>query len=158
MPICLQQGLVVKRSLIHGYGVFADKTFEQDSLIEECCVIVSTGQDAILKNYYFQNADVCLLPTGYGLIYNHADEPNAAYYFDQSRHLLIFRSLRRIQPGEEIVIRYGKTWFSNRKLSVRKMAKWHKWLRFWVNKPLRTTLVIMALLLANQWLHVLAGR
>jgi len=158
MQTLLQQGLVTKPSLIHGYGVFADKTFKQDSIIEECYAIISSGKDDSLRNYYFQTAEICFLPSGYGLLYNHADIPNARYYFDETRHLLVFEALRHIYPGEEIVINYGKTWFSYRGLSVKKMSKWRKLLRFSLGVPLRTTLIIIALLLANQWLHVLAVR
>lgn len=158
MQTLSQQGLVIKPSLIHGHGVFADKTFKQDSIIEECCVIISSGKDDCLRNYYFQSAEICFLPSGYGLLYNHADKPNACYYFDEARHLLVFEALRHISPGEEIVIYYGKTWFSSRGLSVKKMPKWRKLLRFSLSAPLRTTLIIIALLLANQWLHVLAAR
>lgn len=156
MKTLLQQGLVIKLSLIHGYGVFADKNFEQNSIIEECCAIISSGKDGSLKNYYFQSAEICLVPSGCGLLYNHADIPNACYYFDETRHLLVFKALRHIYPGEEIVISYGKNWFSNRQMLVKKMSKWRKLLRFSVGAPLRTTLIIIALLLANQWLHVLA--
>ena len=152
------QGLVIKPSPIHGYGVFADKIFKQNSIIEKCYAIISNGKDASLKNYYYQAAEICFLPSGCGLLYNHADIPNACYYFDEARQLLVFEAVRDISPGEEIVIYYGENWFSRRKLSVKKMPRWCKFLRFSLGVPLRTTLIIIALLLANQWLHVLAAR
>lgn len=153
MQMLPQLGLVIRPSLIHGHGVFADKIFKQHSIIEECYAIISSGKDTALKNYYYQTADLYFLPSGCGLLYNHADTPNARYYFDESRHLLVFEALRDILPGEEILIYYGKNWFSSRNLSVKKMAKWHKLLRFSLNTPLRTTLILMALLLANGLLN-----
>lgn len=153
-----QHGLVIKPSLIHGHGVFADKAFKQNSIIEECYAIISSGKDDSLKNYYYQAAEICFLPSGCGLLYNHADTPNACYYLDEARQVLVFEALRHISPGEEIVIYYGENWFSKRNLSVKKMPKWRKCLRFSLGIPLRTILIITALSLANQWLHVLAAR
>ncbi|MCD6039258.1 MAG: hypothetical protein K0S27_658 [Gammaproteobacteria bacterium] len=158
MKTLLQHGLIVKQSLIHGYGVFADKIFDQNTIIEECCAIICSGKDKSLENYFFKSGKTCFIATGYGLVYNHADIPNAYCYFDETRHLLIFKSLRRIHPGEEITICYSKTWFSERNLSVKKMPKWHRLLRFSINIPLRTLFIVAGLLLASQWLHVLAAK
>ncbi|MCE3237502.1 MAG: hypothetical protein K0R24_483 [Gammaproteobacteria bacterium] len=151
--------IVVKPSAIHGYGVFANKDFEENEIIEECYSILGTGKDVGLNNYYFRskNAKSTFIPTGFGLLYNHADIPNADYYFDELHSLLIFKSLRPIQKNEEIKIFYGKTWFSDREMIVKEMPYWQKLLRFSAKFPLRISLIVGFLLLINQWLHGVVG-
>jgi len=152
--------IMIKPSNIHGYGVFANKAFENNEVIEECYAILSTGEERELKNYYFKsnNPDKLILPTGFGLIYNHADTPNATCYFDEIHSLLIFTSLRLIDKHEEITISYGKTWFSDRRLAVKKIPSWRKLLRFSAKAPLSISLVLSVLVFINQWLHVLTAR
>ncbi len=151
--------LIVKPSLIHGYGVFANKDFEENETIEECYSILGTGEDAGLNNYYFRSKNTrrFFIPTGFGLLYNHADIPNATYYFDELHSLLIFKSLRPIRKNEEIKIFYSKTWFSDREMIVKKIPYWRKLLRFSIKMPLRVGFIVGFLVLINQWLHVLTG-
>ena len=55
---------------------------------------------------------------GYGSIYNHSYEPNAKYEKDFLNNMLIFRAIKIINKGEEIVVNYNgdpnnkeKVWF-----------------------------------------------
>ena len=43
---------------------------------------------------------------GYGSLYNHADNCNAAYYYDEENELMVFEALRKIHRHEEITINY----------------------------------------------------
>jgi SET domain-containing protein len=158
MKPLLPSHLFVKPSVIHGYGVFAAKAFMENEMIEECYSILSTSKDVSLNNYYFVAGKKAAIPTGFGLIYNHSNQPNATYFFDEARNLTIYKALRPIQPGEEIVISYGKNWFSDRAMPIKSIS-WPRWLlRFSAGAPLRTSIVISSLLLLNQLLHVLVVR
>jgi SET domain-containing protein len=159
MKTLIIPALIVKPSAIHGYGVFANKDFEENEIIEECYTILGTGEDLGLNNYYFRskNTKKIFIPTGFGLVYNHAEIPDADYYFDELRSLLIFKSLRPIRKNEEIKIFYGKTWFSGRKMTVKKIPYWRRLIRFSVKMPLRVGLIIGFLLLINRWLHGITG-
>lgn len=113
--------LLVKKSPIHGYGVFADQDIEEDDIIEECHTLVFPQSIPALSNYAFkgvntQNGMLSLLPLGYACIYNHSDKPNAYFDFDSNTTLLVFRSLRLIRCGEEICTFYGDNWFDSRRI------------------------------------------
>jgi SET domain-containing protein len=108
--------IIVKKSGIHGYGVFANKPFKKGEIIEECYIIISRGGDKKLEDYYFDVNGKCGLFTGFGLIYNHTDEPNADYHINAKRMLATIKANRAIKKGEEIFVSYGEKWFTTRHL------------------------------------------
>jgi SET domain-containing protein len=112
--------VVVKKSSTHGYGVFAAKTFKKGEIIEECYIIISRGGDRKLEDYYFDVNGKYGLFTGFGIIYNHSDDPNADYHINAKRKLTTFKANRTIKKGEEIFISYGEEWFSSRNMKEKK--------------------------------------
>jgi len=116
------KNLIVKKSPMHGYGVFAAKNIKKGEIIEECYIIITKGKDKALEDYYFDAKGKDAILTGYGIIYNHCDEDNAEYTLNIKRRLATFKALRNIKKGEEIFISYGNEWFSSRG----KKAKSHK--------------------------------
>lgn len=108
--------IIVKKSPIHGYGVFAAEQINAGSIIEECYALPITTLQKELNNYYFTDGKKNILALGYGSIYNHAHENNAAFGYHAENALLIFTASRTIQLGEEIFIDYGKEWFKSRRL------------------------------------------
>lgn len=113
------QPLSIRKSPIHGYGVFADRAIEAGALIEECLLLFRKIRDAEYRDYYFTTGEQSVLPLGYGSIYNHADKPNANFSFDLRHGLLVVRANRFIEKGEEILIEYGEGWFSCRYQKVK---------------------------------------
>lgn len=109
-----QNKIVVKKSRTHGYGVFAAKTIRKGEKIEECYIILSRGGDRGLEDYYFDANRKYAIFTGYGIIYNHSDDPNADYTINMKRRVVTFKANRTIKKGQEILISYGKQWFSSR--------------------------------------------
>lgn len=109
-----QNKLIVKKSSLHGYGVFAGKTFRKGEIIEECYIIMTRGGDKTLQDYYFAVNGRYGLFTGFGIIYNHSEDPNADYIIKAKRKLVTFKAVRTIHKGEEIFISYGDKWFSSR--------------------------------------------
>jgi SET domain-containing protein len=116
----LQRKISVKKSNIHGYGVFAAENIKAGDIIEECYVLLVTSQLSDLSNYYFQADDdvKSAIPLGFGCIYNHSNEPNAGYKYDSERQLMVFTAKRDIQKGSEIFTSYGQSWFDSRRLPV----------------------------------------
>lgn len=111
-----QNKIVVKKSSTHGYGVFAAKTIRKGEKIEECYIIITHGDDRKLEDYYFDAKGKYALMTGYGIIYNHSDDPNADYIINMKTRVATFKADRTIRKGDEIFISYGAKWFSSRGL------------------------------------------
>jgi SET domain-containing protein len=120
--------LLVKQSPSRGRGVFAARRFCVGEVIEVCPVIALSSDDAIrlddthLYNYYFgwgadnKGAAIAL---GFGSLYNHSYDPNAAYRKNQADSMISIIALKPIAPEDEIFIRYnfgdtensGQLWF-----------------------------------------------
>lgn len=107
--------IYVKKSKIHGFGVFASKKIRKGELLEECYFLVSRrGGDKALEDYYFDAKGKYATFLGYGPIYNHSEDPNADYNMNMKRRVAVFKADRTIQKDEEITISYGDKWFKSR--------------------------------------------
>jgi SET domain-containing protein len=114
--------IVVKKSALHGYGVFALKDFRKGELIEECYALISKkGGDKFLEDFYFDCKGQYALLTGFGSIYNHSDEPNADYDISFRNKLATIRADVSIRKGEEIFVSYGDEWFTSRDLKPKSL-------------------------------------
>ena len=108
--------ICVKDSPGKGRGVFAQRDFKKDEVIEISPVIVLSSEEidslelTQLYNYYFawgpESKDAAIA-LGYGSLYNHSYTPNARYYKDFDSRLLKYVCIRDIQEGEEITINYN---------------------------------------------------
>lgn len=102
----------------HGRGVIAVENIAEDDLIEICPILTLATGDAsgLLEDYVVglegDEAGVVLM-LGYGGLYNHSDEPNAAYWVE-AEDAYSFVALRDIEAGEEITISYGEEWLEAR--------------------------------------------
>lgn len=114
-----QNKIVVKKSSMHGYGVFAEKTIKKGEIIEECYIVMCRGGDKGLEDYYFDVNRKYAIFTGFGIIYNHSDDANADYKINVKRRLTTIKAARTIRKGEEIFISYGDEWFSSRGLEAK---------------------------------------
>ena len=109
-----QNKIYIKKSKTHGYGVYAGKTLKKGEVIEECYIVISKGGDKGLEDYYFDAKGKYSIFTGFGIIYNHSDDPNADYTINIKKRLTTIKADRIIRKGEEIFISYGDKWFSSR--------------------------------------------
>ena len=127
MKSCLTTAkLRVKKSPLHGYGVFAEEEIKPDQIIEECYILKSENGDPNLWDYYFDIDNKYGLLLGYGCIYNHSDQPNAIRTYDEKNQLYVFTADRLIRKGEEILISYGENWFSSRQRQTKQSSWWFK--------------------------------
>lgn len=111
-----QNKLIVKKSKIHGYGVFAGKDIRKGEKIEECYFILSKFEDEkdALMDFIFDVNGRTGVVLGYGSLYNHSEDPNADYTFNRKRKIATFVAIKSIKKGEEIFVSYGDEWFSSR--------------------------------------------
>lgn len=121
--------VVVRKSPVHGLGVFATADIETGELVERCPMIPlefrsKYHKDAKLFEYlylcseqiaeYAQNGVTMCMVLGYGMIYNHQDKPNANWNFNWSQNYADLIAQRAIVKGDEIFTYYGQYYFNTR--------------------------------------------
>lgn len=154
----LYQGAVfVKKSPIHGYGVFAGKDFAEGEVIEECHTLFTSHRDPDFSNYYFIAEDKAAIPLGHGCIYNHSNTPNIHYAYDPDNGLIIFTAAQAITAGEELCSSYGDSWFASRHLKDKTATAWRRACRHLFGLPLRAVLISGGLLLLLHGLKYLSS-
>jgi SET domain-containing protein len=109
---------VVVREGLRGRGVFAARAFAADEEIEVCPTVEIPRAEAkgVLADYVFDSARsrrAVVLVLGYGMLYNHSEDPNVEYDQDDDG-VVTFYAMRAIEPGEELTITYGSDWWSAR--------------------------------------------
>ncbi len=127
-PFLKHADLCVKKSVIHGYGVFTQQDIAEGEIIEEAYSLIVTSPTGGLHNYYFTSEDALefILPLGFGSIYNHADECNALHDYNQTNKVMRIWAKRPIRSGEEIFISYGKQWFDKRMVKPKTIPLYYK--------------------------------
>ena len=113
----------IKKSPIHGWGVFASEDIEIGDLIEECLYvpIETYNEGDILTHYSFPYPRVFgeikdsnkkidkiiqVIVLGYGSLYNHSLTPNIDYVTNTELGVFEFISFKKIKKGEELFIKY----------------------------------------------------
>ena len=150
--------VIVKKSPIHGYGVFAQKDMVVGEILEECYGLDFFCDNACLSDYTFAASEpppVTRMLTGFGSLYNHSDTPNAGYAADQQERIVTFTAMRPIRAGEEIFTSYGKAWFSFRNISIKRPPFWRRWRNPVTSILLKTGILCGAYLAAMHLLHAL---
>ena len=108
----------IRKSHIHGYGVFATDDIGENTVLEEVPFIsISQG---VAHDYAFlfprggtpieETVGVkneIVLVFGYASLYNHNDFPNASWKTDVSDRLFVFFTKTHIKKDEEITVYYG---------------------------------------------------
>ncbi len=107
--------LYIKKVRGMGRGVFAGRQFLAGEIIEICPVIAlpkgtdENNVEGSLAHYVFKwgkNDDALAVALGYGSLYNHSANPNAAFQPRFSKDDIVFRALRVIEPDEQIFVDY----------------------------------------------------
>jgi hypothetical protein len=102
----------------YGRGVFALRDFDEGEAVERCPTLELPGDEVVgqLGDYVFgsnENEDDVLLLLGFGMLYNHSDEPNCEYVQEEPR-VITFQTLRPVRAGDELYIDYGEEWWATR--------------------------------------------
>ena len=114
-----------------GYGVFTDEAIPEGGILEECHYLKAPYKslhNSIVSDYVFnlewgaheedQGPEWVALVMGFGMIYNHSQEPNVAYYRGYQKgdpkDVFTFYATRDIEAGEQLCITYGENWWKTR--------------------------------------------
>ena len=120
----------VRKSSIHGYGVFATEDIQEGEHIEECRLLrlgwrtKYTG-DPVIKDYVWTNMSCkckdCqvhgphqYLALGNGSIYNHHDNHNTEVVLNYRNEVMHIKAKRFIPKDSEIFVNYGKNYWKVR--------------------------------------------
>jgi SET domain-containing protein len=113
----------IRRSSIHGWGVFTKEFIKKDELLEEIPFIVipmsPNESSSLFIDYRFNYPSGVgkwtnqVLPFGFAGLYNHSDSPNAYWYTDEENKLFIFRTSSDIESNSEIFVYYGNEAYWN---------------------------------------------
>ena len=117
--------LYIEKTKSKGRGVFTREKIEADTVIEEAPVIVMNAEDRVnidktlLHDYIFawgKNEDQCAMALGNVSVYNHSYESNCEYFMDFEKEIIEVKTVRQINPGEELTINYNGDWNDKKKV------------------------------------------
>jgi hypothetical protein len=104
-------------------GVFASEDINEEEILEVCTVIdmgMRFGDTShILIDYRFNWPqggspwDKQVVSTGFALLYNHSNTPNAAWRSNLENNTFEFYSIKNIKAGEEVFVWYGDVSYWN---------------------------------------------
>ena len=105
--------ICIKESPDKGRGVFAAEPIVAEELVESAYIQkLITGEERLKTHCYSYpkgsvppNIEYNFLPLGYGVVYNHSDNPNVDWQCDGM--LWKLWAVRDIEAGEELCIRYN---------------------------------------------------
>lgn len=105
----------VRKTPNKGRGVFALRDFKKGEIVESCPVINITPKERkqlekTIFNFYiypWRSTRSGSLALGYGSIYNHSFEPNADWKQNFKTNSMVYRAIKPIKKGEEILINYN---------------------------------------------------
>lgn len=103
----------VRESEIHGKGVFAKENIKGGCVVEECHYLIMDKEalDEYIYSHRQRGGYMNLLALGNGSLYNHSDNNNITWSVDESRRVIVFKSIHDIEKDEELFIHYGKHWW-----------------------------------------------
>lgn len=121
--------IIVGDSLVHGRGVIATAKISKNEVVERCPLIEMEYRskyqlDPQIFGYMYAqppcSCDDCKkhgfifhMVLGYGMLYNHQDNPNALWKFNYSQLLADVVATKDINIGEEIFVSYGNCYFNS---------------------------------------------
>jgi SET domain-containing protein len=111
--------LIIKRSDIHRWGVFAREKIEKYEILEESpyfkVPIEEIKCSAICENYsYYHCSDYHIIGMGFAGLYNHSrDKSNVNYEVDCVNEVMRHYAVCDIDVGEELTLNYGEVSFDN---------------------------------------------
>jgi len=102
-----------------GRGVFTKQSIPANTIIEISPVIVMNAEErklldqTLLHDYIFEwgpGSDQCCMALGYVAVYNHSYKSNCEYEMDFEAAVIKIKTVRNVQPGEELFINYNGDW------------------------------------------------
>ena len=128
--------IVVGDSKIQGRGVFSLRELKKGDIIERCPLLELGNRskyqlDPVIFGYSYaqplcgcydcdKHGFVMHLALGYGMLYNHQDDPNALWKFNYAQLLGDVIAVKDIKSGEEIFVNYGNCYFDSDEIETGK--------------------------------------
>lgn len=121
----IKQYLYLNKTSVKGRGVFTTKKIAPNTIIEDSPVIVMTAKDralldkTLLHDYIFEwgsNKDKCCMALGFVSVYNHSYQSNCEYFMDFEEEMIQIKTIKTVEPGEELTINYNGDWNNNKKV------------------------------------------
>lgn len=126
----ISPSICIRNTPKKGKGVFATMFLPAGTLIEESPVIIMTHADrqlldqTKLHDYIFEWEGIrdeegnpgCCVALGYLSIYNHSYQSNCEYYMDYESEMMMIKTVRNIEPDEEVTINYNGDWNDPKKV------------------------------------------
>jgi SET domain-containing protein len=106
--------IVIKKSSIHGIGVFATEDISNGELIEVCTSLdLDRCNRATLTEYSYtipseNKFNRLALLLGYGSLYNHSEDNNVDFTINSDSKRFTFFATKDISAGSELTINYQK--------------------------------------------------
>ena len=102
----------------YGRGVYARKDIKKGEVFEVVQIIEDKDHvlRGIILDYTFnlESRGNNAIAFNAGSMYNHSDEPNAKYYLNDSKNVIVFHALKPIKKDDEIIVSYGEKWWKLR--------------------------------------------
>jgi SET domain-containing protein len=121
----LKPYLFVDKTDSMGRGVYTAETIAPDTVVEVSPVIVMSADDrthldkTALHDYIFEWAalkDKCCMALGLVPIYNHSYSSNCEYFMNYDEDVILVKTVRLIEKGEELTINYNGDWDDKSKI------------------------------------------
>lgn len=121
----LKPYLFVDKTDSMGRGVYTAETIAPDTVVEVSPVIVMSADDrtyldkTALHDYIFEWGalkDKCCMALGLVPIYNHSYSSNCEYFMNYDEDVILVKTVRLIEKGEELTINYNGDWDDKSKI------------------------------------------
>jgi uncharacterized protein len=99
-----------------GRGIFANKAFKKDEIIERAPYIEdkTSSFTGLVRDYIFsKNETNSIVAFGFASLYNHSDTPNAKWKITDE--YVEITAIKQIDADSEILISYGDNYWNTRK-------------------------------------------
>ena len=106
----------MRNSPVHGRGMFAWDNIPAGTIIERALLIPFDRKSdltdtSFIKRYDIRYKDKYAVMLGYASIYNHSDNNNAIWSFEEDKDIIYIKAIRDISPEEEVFVNYGPSYW-----------------------------------------------
>jgi len=105
--------MIVQRSNIHRWGVFAKDSIKKYEILEEFPYFkvpleeLNNAPSCVSYSYNLDN-EFSIIGMGFCGLYNHSFDPNVDYEIDKVNEVMRHYAIRDIDAGEELTLNYGE--------------------------------------------------
>jgi len=127
MILTKNPNIEIRKSIVHGWGVFTTSDIPKDTLLEECHGLFLSKEEfkkcdnipGIVCNS-FNIKERIMIPYGYGAIYNSRKDNTVAIKFNIDNQILSFITIKNIKANEELFLNYelARSMYKNKNIEL----------------------------------------